>query len=217
MKMLDNEAMYLGQLGEDVTDVSQLWNFAVMQADGLSPVPALATATDLDVVVPGSVSLDFSRVYEDPIDRARYGRARWATAGATTGSIRCRSASDGTVTVTMPSGEQRVFQPDSRPGGGYFDQPGDYGILTAGGGGTFHAPGDRRPDRGLQRRRHAQLHPGHRRQPDHRGLHRRPAHQPHRYVGRIADAHLQRRRPDRVGQLLRSARRSSIPTTPAST
>ena len=137
MKMLDNEATYLGQLGEDVTDVGQLWEFALMQADGLSPVPALATATDLNVVVPGQLSLDFSRVYRGS-DRSRAIRsARSATAGPTTGSIRCRSASDGTVTVTMPSGEQRVFQPDSRPGGGYFDQPGDYGILTAGGGGTF--------------------------------------------------------------------------------
>ncbi len=42
VKMLDDEAMYLGQFGEDVTDVGQLWNFAVMQADGLSPVPQLA-------------------------------------------------------------------------------------------------------------------------------------------------------------------------------
>ena len=37
----------------------------------------------------------------------------------------------------MPSGGQRVFQPDSRPGSDYFDQPGDYGILTKGTGGTF--------------------------------------------------------------------------------
>ena len=45
-------------------------------------------------------------------------------------------ASDGTVTVTMPGGEQRIFQPDSR-GSDYFDQPGDDGILTEGAGGTF--------------------------------------------------------------------------------
>ena len=38
--------------------------------------------------------------------------------------------------MTMPSGEQRIFQPDSR-GSDYFDQPGDYGILTEGTGGTF--------------------------------------------------------------------------------
>ena len=38
--MLDNEASYLGRLGETVTDVSQLWSFAVMQADGLSPTPS---------------------------------------------------------------------------------------------------------------------------------------------------------------------------------
>ena len=39
MQLLDNEASYLGQLGEDVTDVNQLWGFAVQQADNcLSPV-----------------------------------------------------------------------------------------------------------------------------------------------------------------------------------
>ena len=38
VKTLDNEANYLGRLGEDVTDVSDLWSFAVMQADGLSPI-----------------------------------------------------------------------------------------------------------------------------------------------------------------------------------
>ena len=38
--MLDNEATYLGQLGENVTDVSQLWSLAVMQADGLTPDPS---------------------------------------------------------------------------------------------------------------------------------------------------------------------------------
>ena len=36
----------------------------------------------------------------------------------------------------MPTGEQRIFQPDSR-GSDYFAQPGDDGILTEGAGGTF--------------------------------------------------------------------------------
>ena len=39
VQLLDNEASYLGQLGEDVTDVNSLWGFAVQQADNaLSPL-----------------------------------------------------------------------------------------------------------------------------------------------------------------------------------
>src|SRR5262249_19739418 len=33
---LDSDATYLGKLGENITSVSQLWQFAIMQADGLS-------------------------------------------------------------------------------------------------------------------------------------------------------------------------------------
>ncbi len=36
---LDNEATYLGQLGQNVTNVGQLWSLAVMQVDGLTPEP----------------------------------------------------------------------------------------------------------------------------------------------------------------------------------
>ncbi len=43
-------------------------------------------------------------------------------------------ATDGTVTVTMPGGVERVFQPDSR-GFDYFSQPGDYGVLAHNGSG----------------------------------------------------------------------------------
>ena len=44
--------------------------------------------------------------------------------------------SDGTVTVTTPSGVQRVFQPDSR-GTDYFAEPGDDGVLSQVTGGTY--------------------------------------------------------------------------------
>ena len=69
VQLLDNEASYLGQLGEDVTDVNQLWGFAVQQADNaLSPVgPDLASATDDSVAIPGSLSLSFSRVFASSI------------------------------------------------------------------------------------------------------------------------------------------------------
>ena len=83
MQLLDNEASYLGQLGEDVTDVSQLWGFAVQQADNaLSPVgPTLASATDDSVAIPGSLSLSFSRVFAASIERPRHHGAARPTAG----------------------------------------------------------------------------------------------------------------------------------------
>ena len=79
VQLLDNEASYLGQLGEDVTDVNQLWGFAVQQADNaLSPVgPSLASATDDSVAIPGSLSLSFSRVFAESIaGRDTIGAAR---------------------------------------------------------------------------------------------------------------------------------------------
>jgi YD repeat-containing protein len=133
--LLDTEASYLGQLGEDVTDVSQLWSFAIMRADGLTPTPELSGVTDLDVAVPGQLSLDFSRVYQEPIS-ARDAIGPLGYGWSDDWQYSLAVGSDGTVTVTMPGGEQRVFQPDSR-GSDYFNQPGDYGILTEGTGGTF--------------------------------------------------------------------------------
>ena len=90
--MLDNEATYLGQLGQNVTNVGQLWSLAVMQADGLTPDPVLANVDDLHVAVPGQIGLDFVRSYAEPIKLARRSSDHWATAGPTTGSIRCPSA-----------------------------------------------------------------------------------------------------------------------------
>jgi RHS repeat-associated protein len=138
VQMLDNEASYLGQLGEDVTDVSQLWGFAVQQADNaLNPIgPYLASATDDSLATPGSLSLDFSRVFaSDIVGRDTMGPlgVGWSTPWQSTASI----ASDGTVTITEPAGAERVFQPDSRTAGVYFSSPGDSGTLTADGSGGY--------------------------------------------------------------------------------
>jgi len=136
VQLLDNEATYLGQLGEDVTDVSSLWNFAVQQADNsLSPVgPDLVSATDDSVVIPGILSLSFSRGYaesiagRDTIGPLGFG---WSTPWQTTAI----TAADGTVTILGAGNEQRVFLPDSRAPGTYFSELGDTGTLTADGQG----------------------------------------------------------------------------------
>jgi RHS repeat-associated protein len=138
VQLLDNEAAYLGGLGEDVTDVNQLWGFAVQQADNaLSPVgPTLASATDDSVAIPGDLSLSFSRVFAESIDGRDtmgplgYG---WSTPWQTTAT----TASDGTVTITGAGGARRVFQPDSRTAGAFFSEPGDTGTLTADGDGGY--------------------------------------------------------------------------------
>ena len=136
VQLLDNEAAYLGQLGEDVTDVNSLWGFAVQQADNaLSPVgPTLASATDDSVAIPGSLSLSFSRAFAEAINaRDQFGPLGygWSTPWQTMAS----TSSDGTVTITGAGGADRIFQPDSRATGVYFSQPGDTGILRADGQG----------------------------------------------------------------------------------
>jgi RHS repeat-associated protein len=136
VKMLDDEANYLGQLGEDVTDVNSLWAMAVTQADGLSPATELDSSIDLSVTVPGTVSLEFDRLYQPAIS-SRDATGPLGFGWTDNWQYSLSVASDGTVTVDMPGGEQRIFQPDSRPGGGYFAEPGDQGILTADAGGAF--------------------------------------------------------------------------------
>ena len=87
--MLDNEATYLGQLGQNVTNVGQLWSLAVMQADGLTPSPVLANVDDLHVAVPGQIGLDFAAELCRANKLARRSSDHSAMAGRTTGSIRC--------------------------------------------------------------------------------------------------------------------------------
>ena len=105
VQLLDNEASYLGTLGENITDVQSLWGFAVQQADNdLNPLaPFLASATDDSVATPGSLSLSFSRVFAESISgRDTMGPLGmgWSTSWQTSASI----ASDGTVTISEPGG-----------------------------------------------------------------------------------------------------------------
>jgi YD repeat-containing protein len=138
VRFLDNEASYLGQLGEVVTDVNQLWGFGVQQANNtLSPVgPTLTSVTDDAMAMPGSLSLSFSRVFASTISGRNtlgplgYGWSTpWQTAATT--------ASDGTVTIIGADGAQRIFQPDSRTVGTFFSEVGDTGTLHSDGKGGY--------------------------------------------------------------------------------
>ena len=135
VQMLDDNAAYLGRLGQRVLDVGQLLVFEFQQADGLSPIRTLASAVDVADDAPG-LSLSFARVFPEPISQ-RYQLGPLGRGWSHNWQMSLSVASDGTVTITGPAGSRRVFQPDSRYAGAYFSQPGDHGTLSALGGGAF--------------------------------------------------------------------------------
>jgi len=66
VRMLDDNAAYLGRLGQRVLDVGQLLAFEFQQADGLSPIRSLASAVDIAVEAPG-LPVTFARTFSQPI------------------------------------------------------------------------------------------------------------------------------------------------------
>jgi YD repeat-containing protein len=133
---LDANAAYLGQLGENVYDLGRLFSFEVQQADGLTPSAVLDPAVDTQVTTPG-LSLSFQRAFL-PTLSGRYQPGPLGLGWVWTGGWQrtLAVAADGTVTISDPSGSERIFQPDSR-GSDYFSQPGDHGALTNNLDGTF--------------------------------------------------------------------------------
>ncbi len=173
VKAMDDNANYLGRLGENVTDVTKLWQFSIEQAEGLSPVGTLSSQTDLSQPSSGN-QLQFTREYANSlVSRNTLGPLGYGWTDNWQYSLSV--GSDGTVTVTMPSGQQRVFQPDSRSNG-LLCRAG--GPRDPGGAGRWCLPARRGRwyDRGVQCRRLARRHPGRRRESRHRRLHQRPTH-----------------------------------------
>ena len=134
---LDQNASYLGRLGENVTDISQLWQFEIQQAMGFNVVPTLASNVDANISAPG-LSLTLSQSYASSIlDRDTLGPLGlgWSLDGPWEDTL--STLSDGSVVIQGPGGLYRLFQPDSRNPDHYFDQPGDYGTLIPNSDGTF--------------------------------------------------------------------------------
>ncbi len=131
---MDDNATYLGRLGEDVTDVTSLWQFEIEQAEGLSPVGTLASQADISVPSAGDL-LDFTRQFANSL-LTRNTLGPFGYGWTDNWQYSLAVGSDGTVTVTMPSGQERVFQPDSRSAA-YFSQPGDHGTLIREVNGSF--------------------------------------------------------------------------------
>ena len=130
--MLDNNAQYLGRLGESVTDVGQLWNFSILQAERPEPGRAPCQhAMDASMATPG-LSLSFGRSFGETID-SRYQMGRSGSAGRSPWQESLSTLADGTVVITTDGGSQFRYQPDSRHPGQYFSAAGD--IEHAHGGG----------------------------------------------------------------------------------
>jgi RHS repeat-associated protein len=129
---LDKTAAYLGQFGQHVTSVSQLFEFQLDIANGLTIAPQLLTITDASSPAPG-IPLNFNRLYSALLDdRNRLGPLgrgwMWLEGWDDTVSVE-----DGNAVVRSSNGKQAVFFP--RPGGGYYiSPPGDSGKLLGSAG-----------------------------------------------------------------------------------
>jgi len=142
VRMLDENAAYLARLGQQVNDIRDLLAFEALQASGFVDAGTLASATDAFAQAPG-LSMSFERSFDSDIpSRLRLGRLGWGWSDnweyqlSVAHDVPGQTNQSGTVIITGPGGEQRVFQPDARKAS-YFSQPGDNATLTAVAGGSF--------------------------------------------------------------------------------
>lgn len=125
VRMLDENATYLGRIDRNVADISELLAFEFAQANALSILPYVSSSTDASVIAPG-LNIVFGRAFLPSIvSRHRLGSLGRSWNHSWDLSLSARE--DGTIRIEGPFGEQRIFQPDFR--GGYFSQAGDYGQL----------------------------------------------------------------------------------------
>jgi RHS repeat-associated protein len=113
VRMLDENASYLGRLGENVIDVDYLWSFEIQQAFGYTAVPYLASSVDASMPSIGP-TLDFARRFGSTI-QSRYemgffGRG-WFTPWQTKLDVK---DSGGSVRIYGIAGSQRDYIQDSR-------------------------------------------------------------------------------------------------------
>ncbi|MBM4046934.1 MAG: hypothetical protein FJ279_17660, partial [Planctomycetes bacterium] len=131
--MLDENAAYLGRLGETVSAARLLTSFEVWQADGFNPLPYLDYALDAQAETPG-LRLTFERLFPLTIS-GRYSLGELGRGWSHNWDFSLQESNDSgtsTVTVTGPGGARRVFVGNGS--GGYDARTGDYGTLTKVGG-----------------------------------------------------------------------------------
>jgi len=135
VQVLSGNAEYLGHLGHNVTDIAKLLAFELEQCNALNPVQNLSDSTDAYVEAVG-IDIVFNRFYHQRLS-SRYLSSSFGFGWSHNWDIHCEVESDGTVNIIGPAEKRRTFQPDIRPGYGYFAMEGDYGTLTNLGSGIF--------------------------------------------------------------------------------
>lgn len=130
VETLANDMNYLKSVGQDVTDVGQLWNFEVAKASAsLNPVSTLASSVDASAPSPG-FPLVFRRVYGQSII-SRYHLGPLGRGWSHNWEVSIQVATSGNVTVLGPSGSVRLF---TFKNGRFYNSTGDYGVLTSSAG-----------------------------------------------------------------------------------
>ncbi len=135
VRMLNQNAEYLGRLGQNVVSVDDLWNFEVQQAYGMSIVSTLDAATDAAMPTPG-VSLDFSRHFANDI-QTRYATGPLGQGWYTPWQTKLVAESGNKIIrIIGEGGSSRTFSRDGR-NGSYFSGTGDSSTLVPVSGGAF--------------------------------------------------------------------------------
>jgi len=127
VRMLDENAGYLGRLGQRVVDVDQLFSFELQQANGLGPLDALAMSEDLTVEAPG-MAITFERVFYGGTISDRYRLGPLGRGWSHNWDWTLQRNADGEITIIEPDGTRRLFQP--KQGSGYIAASGDGSTLT---------------------------------------------------------------------------------------
>src|SRR5262249_6868866 len=135
VRMLSDNAAYLGRLGVTVTDVNELYAFELQQALGLKPVATVASAIDASLPTPG-LPLQFGRSFGNTITE-RYRVGPFGRGWAAPWLISLEQQPDRTVIIHQSPDAQRRLKPDSRYPGRCFAAAGDEGVLVKRADGSF--------------------------------------------------------------------------------
>ena len=129
VQLLDNNASYLGRLGENITDVAKLWQFSLEQAESIRPLPNLAITTDDSLPMPGTLALSFNRAFNQTIP-GRFQTGLLGLGWSVPWQQSVAVQSDGSILYSDGEGMTDLYEPDSRTAGVFFSEIGDTSTLT---------------------------------------------------------------------------------------
>jgi RHS repeat-associated protein len=135
IRMLSDNATYLSRLGVTEKDVNNLYGFEFQQANGISAISTLASATDAKMTTPG-LPLAFGRSFGNTITE-RYSYGPLGRGWSAPGIVHAVESANGIVTIYESADAIRRFTPDSRTPGTYFSGTGDSSKLRKLAGGIF--------------------------------------------------------------------------------